>query len=200
MEVLRPEVPNKFLITAVVNGLVATSIIWVFWTPFLFFIAAPLMNAIIKSQICYGATHIPALLKGLINSEAEAKAFDIFEDNVPTPAITGENLVLQNKQVYTADNVQIFLLFWIISIIVIISTLVLARYLIIWNGLNMREIVVFNLIMAGIIMFIEMVFFAGVTTQYIPFNIEDLVAKLAEKINDTLTPLTFPITYGPNAN
>jgi hypothetical protein len=62
----------------------------------------------------------------------------------------------------------------------------------------MRGIVIFNIIMAVIIMLIEMLFFASVTTKYVPFNIQELASKLGEKINDALMPLTSPLPNYPN--
>jgi hypothetical protein len=199
MEVLRGELPNKFLITAAVNGLIATSVIWIFWTPFLFFIAAPLMNAIIKNQLCAGTGQLALLLRASKQgNNIVFKPFEAYADNLASPAITGQNLVLEDKQFYNEENLQIFLLFGLVSLIVVSSTLFFARYLIIKNRLDMRGIVIFNIIMAVIIMLIEMLFFASVTTKYVPFNIQELASKLGEKINDALMPLTSPLPNYPN--
>ena len=45
---------EPYLIKAIVNGLIATVILWSFWTPFIIFIAVPLVNNQLKMAACQG--------------------------------------------------------------------------------------------------------------------------------------------------
>jgi hypothetical protein len=51
------------------------------------------------------------------------------------------------------------------------------------------EFIKFNLLMALIIFGCEVGFFLGVTTSYIPFEFNQLLDQLNERISDYLTPL-----------
>jgi hypothetical protein len=177
-------IKEPVIIKAVVNGLIATSIIWIFWTPFLIGVGAPIMNAIIKGELCYRSYDIPKFL-----SKLDPKAYIIYEDNLPNPPTVAKNMVSENKKQFITENIQIFILLVITAIAIIYSSLSFANYLINKYGLNRMEIIKFNIVMAIIIIFIEIVFFATITTQYIPFTMSEVLEKISIKLRNEFSPL-----------
>jgi hypothetical protein len=77
-----------------------------------------------------------------------------------------------------------FILFTITSLFVIFVSLYTASYLINAYNLNKTNIIIFNLVMAIIIVLIEIVFFATITTQYNPINMSEVVTKVSQKLKD----------------
>lgn len=186
------EIKEPLLIKSLVNGLIATSIIWIFWTPFLIFIASPLMNAIIKNFLYQTAGSIPYMIYSIFGTQA----FEIYETSLPHPPTVANKVIEENKQNFLNENINSFVVFTIMSILVIYFSLFFASKLIINYNLNVGEIVLFNVVMAIIIISIETAFFIGVTTKYSPFTINGIIGQLAQKIKDLLLPLSQPIENG----
>jgi len=184
MEELVPKEP--FLIKSIVNGLIATSIIWTFWTPFLVFIASPLMNAMIKNFLCHESGWIPYI----IYTEAGYKAFNVYNDNLPKPPTVAMNMIDQDKTSFIYENLPIYLLFALTSVFVIGGSLYSANYLITAYNLNRASIVNFNLMMVPIIFIIELIFFIGVAVGYYPFDTATILGKISQKVHNLINSLT----------
>lgn len=179
------EIKEPLLIKSVVNGLIATSIIWMFWTPFLIFLASPLMNAIIKNFIYQSSASIPYMVYSIFGTQA----FEIYETSLPHPPTVANKVIKENNQNFLSENTNSFIVFGMVSLTVIFFSLFFASKLITSYNLNVGEIVLFNVIMGLIIIIIETSFFIGVTTQYSPFTINGILGQLAQKIKDLLVPL-----------
>lgn len=185
-ELTKPILKEPILIKSIVNGLIATSIIWVFWTPFLIFMGAPLMNALIKNQLCYSSENVPHYIYNYQGPEA----YEIYEKNLPDPPTVAKNIIKNNKKEFISENLNMFILFTITSLFVIFVSLYTASYLINAYNLNKTNIIIFNLVMAIIIVLIETVFFATITTQYNPINMSEVVTKVSQKLKDEYGSLT----------
>jgi hypothetical protein len=71
------EIKEPIIIKSIVNGLISTSIIWLFWTPFLIFMAAPLMNAMIKNFLCSHSSYISYEIYKIFGIQA----YEVYENN-----------------------------------------------------------------------------------------------------------------------
>jgi hypothetical protein len=176
---------DPIIIKAVVNGLIATSIIWVFWTPFLIFVASPLINAMIKDFVCHMSGRIP----GLIYSEGGPQAYEIYEQNIPNPPTVATKIINQNSNTFISENLVLFIIFGITSVFVIYGSLYFANHLIYKYNINLYEIIYFNIVMGIIIVITEILFFILVTTKYKAFNSKTIVQQISKKINDTFIAL-----------
>jgi hypothetical protein len=103
----------------------------------------------------------------------------------------------ENKSNFLSENINSFVVLGFLTLLVIYFSLYFASQLITKYNLNLKEIVLFNVIMGIIIMSIEVAFFIGVTTKYSAFSINGVLGGLAQKIKDLLIPLSQPI---PNEN
>ena len=66
----------------------------------------------------------------------------------------------------------------------------IAGNLITTYNLNVGRIVLFNILMSIIIIAIEIAFFIGVTTEYSPFDLKNILEGLIQKIKNVLVPLS----------
>jgi len=183
------EIKEPLLVKSVVNGLIATSIIWMFWGPFLIFMAAPLMNAMIKDFLCDSSMSISSMVSDIFGQQA----FEIYETVLPHPPIVAQRVMDENKSNFLSENINSFVVLGFLSLLVIYFSLYFASQLITKYNLNLKEIVLFNVIMGIIIMLIEAAFFAGVTTKYSAFSINGVLGDLAQRIKNLLVPLSQPL-------
>lgn len=157
-------VHNHFIPHAIVNGLIATIVLWSFWMPFIIFVAVPIVNALLKDAVCGG-------LRGLTGLPVQ---------QVYQPAVNnllndeGELAEINKPLKYTF----IFSYFIVVAICLYISSSLISAY-----GMNSWEITKFNIVMAIIIVIIEMSFFIGVSIQYVPFNPSVILGSLSSQIN-----------------
>jgi hypothetical protein len=195
---------------AIVNGLIATSVLWIFWTPFIIFLAVPLISAQLKQGLCSALVDPIANTKsnstgeeitffeylyevGLINAEQRNKLIRDFEPSYNSSDIPAKNIILQDAQTIESSNLALYVVFTSISCIVITLSLYVAHRIIQANNLNTWEIVNFNIVMAVIIITIETAFFIGVAMQYVPFDIPKIANDLKLKIVGYLDTLIAPI-------
>uniref|UniRef100_A0A6C0JZQ3 Uncharacterized protein n=1 Tax=viral metagenome TaxID=1070528 RepID=A0A6C0JZQ3_9ZZZZ len=165
---------EPYIIKAVVNGLIASSIIWAFWVPVLIAIVGPLTNAMIKKFACDSAGMIPTITEVIPFIPVPKTASDT---TIP------QNIIRQSKFQFENENLTIFMFLAFTGFVCISFSLYIAYRLILAYNLNILNIVVFNATMALIIVMIEIVFFATVTTVYIPFSSKDLLEAIRNKFN-----------------
>jgi len=174
------------LIKSIVNGLISTSIIWLFWTPFLIFIAAPLMNALVKETLCLNAWRFGVIIDDIFGYQG----YEVYENNLPKPPTNAINIVRNNTKNFLNENLNLFIILGILCLFVVYFTLNIAGNLITRYNLNLQKIILFNVVMAIIIITIEIAFFVGVTTEYSPFNLKNILEGLVQKIKNVLVPLS----------
>jgi hypothetical protein len=182
------QVKEPFIIKSIVNGLIATSIIWTFWTPFLIFLAGPLTSAIIKNALCFVSFGLDYYVDAILGYNAY-QGFEVYQRSLPNPPTVAQKIIDNDSTDITLENTNIYVVFGITAVFVVSVSLYIASYLIRAYNLNVSEIVTFNIVMAIIIVAIEISFFAGVATQYSPFDIKIIASKLSDKILSTLQPL-----------
>uniref|UniRef100_A0A6C0K146 Uncharacterized protein n=1 Tax=viral metagenome TaxID=1070528 RepID=A0A6C0K146_9ZZZZ len=159
---------KPYIIKAVVNGLIASSVIWAFWVPLLITVVGPFINANIKEYVCKNA-YIP-------------KWWDR-DTRVP------QKIIGQDKLQFQKENLIIFMFLAFTGFMYISISLYVAYRLILAYNLNIRNIAMFNALMAVIIVVIEVIFFATVTTVYIPFSSKDLLEAIRNKFNAEVSVL-----------
>ena len=205
-EVFLPPVYNESVVlTSIVNGLIATSILWTFWTPFIVFLVVPLVNAQIKDQIC-DAVHNDTALN--IPNALNQYAYSIYAadpsnaQNIQEAAFLMQlsgNLTASDAQTDKADaiisndtkeilgmNFNLMISMGFAAIVIVISCMSLVVWIINKYNLNGPHILAFNLTMALVIMLVEMGFFGLVAMRYIPFNPPKIIESLVQKIIDYL--------------
>lgn len=182
---------DPYIQTAIVNGLIATIIIWGFWTPFILIVVIGLVNNQIKDGICGAASQfgynyqyqylwdILMYLTETFNLDWNTTAAAL---QTPFNDISAQNLIKSDPEVLSSLNKHLSILMIITCIIVIIVSVAIVYWIVYKYNLNGWAIVRFNLVMAIIIMLIESVFFGGVAAQYIPFYPPDILQNLKYKI------------------
>jgi hypothetical protein len=195
---------ESVVINSIVNGLIAVATIWAFWTPFLIVVVVPLMNATFKDVVCeytntlqrrfplseYLGEVLYNLLQANLISTSELLYVNELIMNIdsamavdPTAA---EKVIANDQTEINSMNVNMFIIMGITAAAVIVTSIMLAVFLIYKYNLNGHRILAFNIIMALIIVMIEVTFFVGVAAQYVPFDPDTILKDLATKITDYL--------------
>jgi hypothetical protein len=204
--VIVPQLPTENVyVKAVINGLGATIILWTFWTPFIIFLARPLVNTQIKQYTC-------GLLSYLGSNQAKSFRFQLnmYLDNlVNTGVITqsqrfeiqsilqngtgnskvAKNVVNQNPQKNLDDNFLIIVLFVVTYFLIILCSSIAIYVLSSWFSISMGPIYTFNAVMALIFIAIEASFFGAVAMQFVPFDIQLIIEQTKFKLNSYLSEL-----------
>ena len=172
-------------ITAVVHGLITTSIIWMFWTPFIIFVAVPILNAMVKDFFCGNIWRIYDFVYYAFGPEI----VNSFVGSLPYPPTIAQSVVNVDRDEIKSDNSAAFIAFVFTSAIVISICIYLAYSLIQTYQLDSGEIIKFNIVMFFIISIIEMVFFAGVATKYVPFSPSGILNSIKSYSDEYLSSL-----------
>jgi hypothetical protein len=184
------EIPKKNIYAlAIINGLASTISLWLFWTPFIIFIARPLINAQIKDQICEYSfrsifnlkeewnNYIQNLLTKLVvtNQITPQQYQDLLEKLIWSSETRPSDLQAKldnNVNVNWAENLPLIITFFIVFLIVIWICLFFIMSLCGLYGIDFNEVLYFNLVMTAVIVTIETVFFAAVAMRYIPYDLK----------------------------
>jgi len=181
-------------ITAVVNGLITTSIIWMFWTPFIIFIAVPVLNAMVKDFFCGNIWRIYDFVYYSFGPEI----VNSFVETLPYPPTIAQSVVNMDRDQIKSDNSYGFIAFVFTSAIVISMCFYFAYYFIQTYQLDSSEIIKFNIVMFFVISIIEMVFFAGVATKYVPFSPAGIPSSIQSYSDEYLSSiLPTSANFGP---
>ena len=152
------------------------------------------MNAIIKQNLCWNAWRVDAIIYDIFGYQG----YEIYENNLPNPPTVATNIVTNNTKNFLNENLNLFIVLGVLCLFVIYFSLNIAGNLITKYNLNVGEIVLFNIIMSIIIITIEIAFFIGVTTEYSPFDLKNILEGLIQKIKNVLVPLSQSIENGSN--
>ena len=196
--IFKPIYNESVFLTSIVNGLIATSILWIFWTPFVIFLVVPLVNAQIKDVICElgQVTNIQTLSRGVIQqmeNEGEINTqqglYIIHQINESIAAFASSsaetditNAINKDPSEIKSINYSLTMYMAITGGVVVTIAMSLALWAITKYNLNGPHILEFNLIMALIIMLIEMGFFGLVAMKYVPFKPNQIMESLVQKI------------------
>ncbi len=192
---------NSVVLTSIVNGLIATCILWVFWTPFIVFLVVPLVNAQINNQLCefgrrFNLQTIASDILGTMRSERKItdQQYHTAINWIATHAVPPKDSLIPELNIMSTDegriteiNKTLMIAFGFTAIVIVSLCAFLVGWLINRYNLNGPHILKFNLIMAFVIVMIEMGFFGTVAMQYVPFDppkiLESLVQKIATYLN-----------------
>jgi hypothetical protein len=184
------EIPRKNIYAlALINGLASTISLWLFWTPFIIFIARPLINAQIKDKVCWYSlvnltefqpewnNYIVAFFSNLYSEKIiTLKQYqDLVEQfiwNIKTTPPDLQAKLDNNVNVNWAENLPLIITFFIVFLIVIWICLFFIMSLCGLYGIDFNEVLYFNLVMTAVIVTIETVFFAAVAMRYIPYDLK----------------------------
>lgn len=184
------EIPKKNIYAlALINGLASTISLWLFWTPFIIFIARPLINAQIKDKVCWYSlvnlsefqpewnNYIVAFFQNLYNEKIiTLKQYqDLIEEfiwNIKTTPPDLQAKLDNNTTVNWLENLPLIITFFIVFLIVVWFCLFFIISLCGLYGIDFNEVLYFNLVMTSVIVIIESTFFAAVAMKYIPYDLK----------------------------
>lgn len=185
---------EPYIQKAIVNGLIATVILWGFWTPFILLLVIGLVNNQIKDGICdaavqvsYNSDEIEADVVNDISDYTGLPWYKIYQwinEIIRGSGTQGQNIINADPTIIKDDNRNLAIAMIVTCIFIIIASIGLAAFLIQKYNLNGWAIFRFNLVMAIIIMIIEASFFGGVAMQFIPFYPSSILQNLADRINE----------------
>ena len=200
---------EPILIKSIVNGLIATAILWLFWMPFIIILARPLVNSQIKVGLCRLAMQISEqtksaqqlnsfllqFLQGLIqlNILTHKQVDSLYKTYSSIPVgndQTADNILNMNFQEMIDENIPLTIIFIIFSILIIGITIFSAYFLCNFYNINWYNILKFNSVMALIIIIIESLFFIFVAMQYVPFDIPLIISQIKYKLETYLDTIT----------
>ena len=201
-------IPKPVYAIAVANGLIATIVLWSFWTPFIIFLARPLVNAQINTFVCEKLTDtlrtsnvkmkyndfIVKYVTSLVRSDVITKEQgDQIIENSKLSAMNdnvAENVIDQSGQRNLDSNLMTIITMSVFYFILMILCGVGIYSLSWFYGIYARELISFNSVMATIIIAIEIVFFSMVAVQYIPFDPNLILQQFNYKIETYLSSIT----------
>jgi hypothetical protein len=214
-------IPKPVYAIAFANGLIATMVLWSFWTPFIIFLARPLVNAQINTFVCEKLTDtfrttnvkvkyndfITRYVSSLVRNDVITKdqgdeiigntKLSSMNDNV------AENVIDQSSQRNLDSNLMTIITMSVFYFVLMILCGVGIYSLCWFYNILASELISFNAVMAGIIIAIEIVFFSLVAVQYIPFDPELIIQQFNYKIESYLSSITQlpppppPCQFGP---
>ena len=192
---------EPYIQKAVVNGLIATVILWSFWTPFILLMVVRLVNNQIKDGICYAAQYagtekdtilVYAASDISIYSKLPYGQVYQFLENLfgSKESPTAQSALDDDPSVISETNMNLSIIMIATCITVIVLCIGIAYYIIQTYNLDGWAIFKFNLVMAVSIMLIEAVFFGTVAMKFIPFYPPDILKSLGDKIDEFVKAMT----------
>jgi hypothetical protein len=201
-----PQIPTENVyVKALINGLGATIILWSFWTPFIIFLARPLVNAQIKEFTCSILSDIGSgdrytynsflyqYLTALVASGqlTTNQMYQILKNSSVSQRdnTVADNIVNQPPETNFNQNLLIIILFVVTYFLVMICCVLGIYTLSSWFSINLGPLYTFNAVMALIIIAIEATFFGAVAMRFIPFDINLIIEQLQFKLDSYLSDL-----------
>ena len=172
MEVSSPSfwTGREWVAKSVVNGLIGSSFLWIFWVPFITFLALPVASAMMKQDICHAISTIPM-------------STNVMPSYSQYPAGV---LVNTDSAAMTDINTPNILSLWFLGTLCITLSFWLVREIIHSANLDFGPILRLNIAMFGVIVIMELAFFMGVGMHYIPFNLRDIYNELVSNSVDQI--------------
>lgn len=164
MEVSSPSfwVGREWIAKSVVNGLLGSSFLWIFWVPFITFLALPVASAMMKQDICHAVSKIPL-------STNVMPSYSQFPAGV---------LVNSDPDAMMDVNTPNILSLWFLGALCVTLNFWLVREILRAANLEWGPILRLNIALFGVIVTMELAFFMGVGMHYIPFNLRDIYGQL----------------------
>jgi hypothetical protein len=161
---------REWVAQSVVNGLLGSTFLWIFWVPFITFLALPIASAMTKQDICRAVSRIPSTGTSL-----------------PTYSQYPAGVLVQSDWTTIREmNVPNILSLWFLGALCVTLNLWLVQTIIRSAGLNWGPIMRLNIVMFAVIVIMELAFFMGVGMHYIPFNMRDMYNDLIRNTTDEL--------------
>lgn len=175
---------REHIANAIVNGLLGSGYLLIFWTPLVIGLALPLEVATLKTSLCW---------LSLISKDQVQGMTQIPPNLINEPV--AESLLYDNSQMYPMNTVAIvgFVLF---SAFLLCLCFYLAHLIIKSAGLDWYYVMKFNLVMAIIISIIEGLFFIFVALSFNPYNASEIYQKSMAPV---LTSLQNYIDISPDS-
>lgn len=164
MEVSSPSfwIGREWIAKSIVNGLMGSAFLWIFWVPFITFLALPVASAMTKQDICNAVSKIPI-------------SVNVMPSYTQFPAGV---LVNTDPDAMTDINIPNILSLWFLGALCVVLNFWLVREIIRSASLEFGPILRLNIAMFGVIVVMELAFFMGVGMHYIPFNLRDIYTEL----------------------
>lgn len=162
---------KEYIASAIVNGLIGSASLWIFWTPFITFLALPISSAMTKQIICGTVNSIPNIniLPSYVNTNANI-------------------LISQDENRIMNSNIGYLATFWLLAAFSVTLSFWLATSIARSANLDWNHIVLFNSILFVCLVLIELIFFVYIGLQFIPFNLKDIYGQIVTNIVSTLDP------------
>ena len=162
---------KEYIAPGIVNGLLGSASLWIFWTPFITFLALPISSAMTKQVICSTVNSMPAvnILPSYVNTNANI-------------------LINQDESGMMMSNIGYLSTFWLLAAFSVTLSLWLAQTIVQQANLNWSEIILFNSILFVCLVFIELTFFIYIGLQFIPFNLKDIYQEIINDLTTQLNP------------
>jgi len=168
---------KEWLARGLTNGLFGAAFLWVFWVPFITFLAVPVASAMMKQYMCQTINQIPAPTKPTIPGSQFAANYLVNED--PT----------EIKKLNTSSTLSL----WFLGGMCILLNITLAISIIRSSGMNFMDVFLLNLSMFIFIVTMELMFFMFIGMHFIPFNIVNMVNGI---IDDSISDINNMIPAG----
>jgi hypothetical protein len=186
--------------TAFINGFAATISLWLFWIPFITFVARPIINAQIKQEVCSTLNSQAMDYITLWNNKISELLYELYE----TGKITREELselrrvLLYSPQGVSPDiqailddtwsnwnqNIGLITSFFVLFLIVLFCCFFIILSMCSLYGVDPYDILYFNLTMTLVIAIVEGLFFSFVAMRYVPYDIKLIVSIIQKNILD----------------
>lgn len=145
---------NQPVAYAVVNGLIGSSVLWGFWTPFITFLAHPLASSIVKQEICRS-----------VNSMTTPTVLPTYSKDI------GYKLMSKDNEAVTELNLMPTVSMWLLAGLAIVINMWMTTSIIKQGNLDINHIVTLNVIVFSVIVITELIFFIEVALRYTPYNL-----------------------------
>jgi hypothetical protein len=162
---------KEYMAYAIVNGLIGSASLWIFWTPFITFLALPISSAMTKQIICSVVDAIPST------------------NTLPPYVATNANILIkQDENGLLMSNIGYLSTFWLLAAFSVTLSFWLAQTVVNQANLDWNHIILFNSILFVCLIFLELCFFIYVGLQFIPFNLKDVYGEIITNLTTELNP------------
>jgi len=158
---------REYIAKGLVDGLLASAYLWIFWMPFITAAALPLNVAQVKMFLCQKAQN-----QTIYSPNSTGNRTSSFETSAQA-----DHQIQDNSEMYS-KNVTGLTVLWCLGLFFVCLCFFLAHILIQWARLDWNSTMLFNFILAIAITIIEICFFVGVGLKYNSYDLNHVYNKL----------------------
>ena len=159
-----------WLSRGLVNGFFGAAFLWIFWVPFITFLAVPVASSMMKQYMCQTIMQMPSPSKPIIPGSSSAANY----------------LLNSDADAIKKLNLSPTLSLWFLGGFCVILNLVIATSIINSSNMSFWSVFLLNLSMFIFIVLMELMFFMFIGMHFIPFNIVNLVDGI---VDDTVSDI-----------